>query len=133
MKKSIIKVLSFALVAVMMCAVLVSCGGPNKDPKKAAEALEEAGYSVQLVDENMPEGYEATIIATKIDLENEKVDFISIAYYSDTEVLNADWEEAQDSVKDMAEEMGLEESEIVVKKSGKMIYIGTKDAVKAAK
>ena len=33
----------------------------------------------------------------------------------------------------MAEEMGLEESEIVVKKSGKMIYIGTKDAVKAAK
>ena len=131
--KTFVKVLALSLVAVMMCAVLVSCGGPNKDPKKAAEALEEAGYSVQLVDENMPEGYEATIIATKIDLENEKVDFISIAYYSDTEVLNADWEEAQDSVKDMAEEMGLEESEIVVKKSGKMIYIGTKDAVKAAK
>ena len=131
--KTFVKVLALSLVAVMMCAVLVSCGGPNKDPKKAAEALEEAGYAVQLVDENMPEGYEATIIATKIDLENEKVDFISIAYYSDTEVLNADWEEAQDSVKDMAEEMGLEESEIVVKKSGKMIYIGTKDAVKAAK
>ena len=131
--KTFVKVLALSLVAVMMCAVLVSCGGPNKDPKKAAEALEEAGYAVQLADENMPEGYEATIIATKIDLENEKVDFISIAYYSDTEVLNADWEEAQDSVKDMAEEMGLEESEIVVKKSGKMIYIGTKDAVKAAK
>ena len=52
--KTFVKVLALSLVAVMMCAVLVSCGGPNKDPKKAAEALEEAGYAVQLVDENMP-------------------------------------------------------------------------------
>ncbi len=29
MKKSIVKILALALVAVMMCAILVSCGGPS--------------------------------------------------------------------------------------------------------
>ena len=33
-----------ALVAVMMCATLASCGGPAKDPADALAALKENGY-----------------------------------------------------------------------------------------
>ena len=51
MKKSIIKVLSLTLIAVMMCAVLVSCGGPNADPDKAEKALEDAEYTVMKIDD----------------------------------------------------------------------------------
>ena len=135
--KTFVKVLALSLVAVMMCAVLVSCGGPNKDPKKAAEALEEAGYTVTTLDKGLPEGYEATVTGVKLDLENETADFIVITYYSDKEVLNAEWDEAQETLEEGKEAMaalyGVEKDDIVVKKSGMMIYVGTKAAVKAAK
>ena len=39
MKKNILKITALALLAVMLCAMLVACGGPNKDPEKAKEAL----------------------------------------------------------------------------------------------
>jgi sugar phosphate isomerase/epimerase len=100
-------------------------------------ALEEAGYTVTTLDKGLPEGYEATVTGVKLDLENEKADFIVITYYSDKEVLNAEWDEAQETLEEgkeaMAELYGVEKDDIVVKKSGMMIYVGTKDAVKAAK
>ena len=33
--KNFVRILSFALVAVMLCATLASCGGPAKDPADA--------------------------------------------------------------------------------------------------
>ena len=36
-------------------------------------------------------------------------------------------------MQDEIEEMKKEEEDLIAKKSGKMIYIGTKDAIKAAK
>ena len=109
---------------------------PNSDPEKAKEALEEAGYTVQYTDVGV-DGIKAAIMATKADEDAEKSDFIAITYYEDKDAANTAWEEAQDQI-DGAKAMyatmtGRKESEIVVKKSGTMIYVGTKDAIKAAK
>ncbi len=133
MKKSIIKVLTLALALVMMCAVLASCAAPNADPEKAKEALEEAGYTVVYNDGKglfglagaaLPEGAEATIVAIKGDEE-----YIVITYYEDADAVNAAWDDA----KADAEELEEEYENIVCKKSGKMIFTGTEQAVKDAK
>ena len=109
---------------------------PNSDPEKAKEALEEAGYTVQYTDVGVG-GIKAAITATKADEDAEKPDFIYITYYEDKDAANTAWEEAQDSIDEAkamyATMIGRDESEIVIKKSGTMIYIGTKDAIKAAK
>jgi hypothetical protein len=128
MKKSIIKVLSFALVAVMMCAVLVSCGGPNKDPKKAEEALKEAGYEVDYYEVN-DGGIKVVIAAVKGE------DSIQITYCEDKDTATKAYEqtkEAYDKLKADAEAAG-EEFDYVVKQSGTMVYSGTNQAVKDAK
>ena len=130
MKKSIIKVLSFALVAVMVCAILVSCGGPNKDPKKAEAALKEAGYQVVLMENEKAdeEGCVATIVASK-----GLTDTIVIAYYdtaANAKAAYAEAEKAYETAKAAYEALGID---YVCKRSGKIVYMGTKDAVKAAK
>ncbi len=133
MKKTIVKVLALALVAVMMCAVLVSCSAPNADPSKANDALKDAGYSVIYNDgsvgiggisiSTLPEGVEASIIATKGD-----DNYIVITYYKEASDANDAWEEAEKEAEELKEKY----EDIVCKKSGKMIYLGTKEAVKAA-
>lgn len=129
MKKNIIKITALALLTVMICAMLVACGGPNADPEKAKEALEDAGYTVVLNDGGLlgdfalPKGAEATLTAFKGDDE-----YISVIYYEDKDALNDAWED----VKKDAEELKEEYEDIVLKKSGKMIYFGTKQAVKDA-
>ena len=130
MRKTLIKITALALIAVMMCAVLVSCAAPNKDPEKAKEALEEAGYVVVLNDGGalgdhfLPKGVEASLSAFKGDDE-----FIVIAYYESAEALNEDWDDAKDDANEYADKY----EDIVCKKSGKMIFIGTKQAIKDAK
>ncbi len=129
MRKNIIKITALVLLAVMLCAMLVACGGPNKDPEKAKEALEDAGYTVVfndgglIGDHLLPDGAEATLTAIKGDDE-----YIAIVYYEDAEAANDAWEDA----KEDAEELKEEYEDIVYKKSGKIIYIGTKQAVKDA-
>ena len=121
MKKSIVKVLSFALVAVMVCAILVSCGGPNKDPKKAEAALKEAGYTVALVEvKDEKTGLQTTVSAFK------GTDMITIAYYDTKANAKAAFADAEKA----AELLG---DKIVVKQSGKMVYMGTEQAIKDAK
>ena len=130
MKKSIIKVLALTLVAVMMCAVLVSCGGPNANPDKAKAALEEAGYTVVLNKGEgliggalLPNDVEASLVAYK------NGEYIAITYYKEAAGANEAWDEAQEDAKELEDEY----EGLVCKKSGKMIYIGTEQAVKDAK
>jgi len=133
MKKSIVKILALIFVAVMMCMLLVACDAPNADHAKAAEALEKAGYTVVyndgvglfgLAGAALPEGVEATIFAVKGDEE-----YLIVTYYDDTDALNKAWEGAEEEAKELEEKY----DDIVCKKSGKMIFIGTKQAVKDAK
>ena len=130
MKKSIVRILALSLVAVMMCLALVSCGGPNSDPEKAKEALEDAGYIVVLNTGEgfisgalLPDGVEASLVAYKDG------EYLAVSYYDDTEALNEAWKDAKEDAKELEEEY----EGIVCKKSGKMIYIGTEQAVKDAK
>ena len=130
MKKSIIKVLALTLIAVMMCAVLVSCVGPNANPDKAKAALEDAGYTVVLNKGEglisgalLPDDVEASLVAYK------NGEYIAITYYKEAAGANEAWDEAQEEAKELEDEY----EGLVCKKSGKMIYIGTEQAVKDAK
>ena len=129
------KIISSVLVCVLLIGtmlVLASCGGPNADPKKAEAALKDEGYTVVLNDGSalgglgglaLPDGVEATLVAYKDG------EYIAVSYYDDKDALNKAWEEADESAEELKEKY----EDIVCKKSGKMIYIGTKDAIKAAK
>ncbi len=136
MKKSIVKVLALALVAVMMCAVLASCSAPASNPDDAEKALKDNGYTVVRVDNSGfgaiglavftavgIEGIETVITATNGD------EAITVFYFADADAANAEWEDVQKWSEDEQDE----DSDWVLKKSGKMIYAGTKEAIKAAK
>ena len=123
--KKFASVLSLVLVAAMLCVTLVSCGAPAKDPADAKAALEEAGYVVVKVDTALllPDDVEATVLGTTTD------NYILITYYKTTDAVKDAWKDAQDEAAKLEEKY----ENIVCKKSGKMIFIGTEQAVKDAK
>ena len=139
------KIISLILVCILLlgCAfAITSCGKddkddekkeatPNKDYKNAAEALKEAGYEVQAFGEGElgymeEEGYSAIVNATKDN------DMISIVYCVDSKTAEAMYNEAKDALEAMNQDAP-EGVTYVVGKSGKMVWIGTKAAIKAAK
>jgi len=127
MKKTL-RLLSLALVLVMTVALLASCGGPNKNPEKAKEALEDAGYTVTLVDSFAGfEGIEKYLTAFKMSEDMSDMEMITIYYFEDSAAAKDAWEDIQKEAEE------LDDEDLVIKKSGKMIYAGTKEAVKAAK
>ena len=130
MKKSIIKILALTFVVVMACTMLVSCFGPNADPDKAKASLEDAGYTVVLNKGDglisgalLPDGVDATLVAYKDG------EYIAISYYEEAADANDAWEDAQEEAAKLEEKY----EGIVCKKFGKMIYVGTEQAVKDAK
>lgn len=130
MKKTI-KFVAFAMVALMLMLTLVSCGSkPNATPADAKKALEKAGYEVLLVDSEITlkltgiDGLVATIAATTKDLKNA----VTIYYFKDSDSAT----KAYDKINGLAEEAKKQTESISVGKSDKMIWFGTKDAVKAA-
>lgn len=131
MKKTIIKITALTLVALMMCAMLASCGGPNANPDKALESLKDNDYIAEKIDSTV--GLLAFSFAGDVEAVvtgfNKDADTVAIFYYSSAKAANEAW----DKVKKEAEEEKDDDSELVIKKSGKMIYVGTKDAIKAAK
>lgn len=122
MKKVISGILLFAILALSALA-LVSCGAPNSDPNKAVEALEKNGYKVM---SEINDDKTGMIAAYK---EGDENNMVSIMYCSDDEFDEAyemtkkQWDEVKDKDDYKDYEFG---------KSGKMIYIGHKDAIKAA-
>ena len=126
--KKFTKILALTLVLIMSVALFASCAAPNKDPEKAKEALEKADYEVLRLDEGLDvlyEGLEAYLMAEDEDGEEG----IIIYYFKDSATAKDAWEEVEKEVEEMKEE----EPDLIAKLSGKMIYIGTKDAIKAAK
>ena len=116
------RIISAILVCVLMlgCVLaLVSCGGPKKNPEKAKAALEKAGYTVMFADENLGEELEATIYAISEDGE----DVIAIAYYAKKADAKEAYKEAKEDLED-----GYKAG-----RSGKVVWMGTKAAIKAAK
>ena len=137
MKKSIIKVLALALVVVMSCALLVACA-PAKDPADAKAALEENGYAVTKLDnEGLGKlafaAFEIAGIENATNVvsgTNNDGEHVTIFYFEDNAAANDEWEDVQEYANDENKD---DESDWVCKKSGNMIYFGTKAGVKAAK
>ena len=129
MKKTI-RLVAVAMVAVMLCLSLASCGAPNADPEKAVDALKESGLIAVKVPNVLGIGdVETTVSGTgKID---DEFAHITIFYFEDKEDANEAWDGIQDKYEDAKKDN--EDADWVCKKSGKMIYYGTKNAVKAAK
>ena len=141
MKKAI-KLIALSLVLVMTVLALASCAAPNADPDKAKTTLEKNGYTVQKLSGKIStttisaiigEDVDCVITAEKIDEEAETLEILCVLYFEDAEDANDAWKKAQeyaDSIKEKSE--NAEESDWVVDKAGKMIWFGTKNAVKAA-
>ena len=137
MKKTI-RILALAMVTVMLCLTLASCGGPNADPDKAVEALKDNGINWAGKDTTIIPGLlklagvddvDCVVSGTgKID---DKYAHITVIYFEDAKAATEAMENVEKYANDDKKEA--EESDWVFKKSGKMIYYGTKDAVKAAK
>lgn len=138
MKKTI-KILAVAIVTVLLCLTFVSCGAPNADPDKALEALKENGINWATKDD----------VATPLVLRGLGVDdvdcvvsgtgkidgeyaHITIIYFEEAEDAKEEWEDVLKYADDEKDDEA-KDSEWVCKKSGKMIYFGTKNAVAAAK
>ena len=133
--KRILKITALTLAMLMMAITLASCGGPAADPAKAEAALKENGYAVTMKDGKLVEVVAMALGIDDLDAQVTAVskddvdDFITIYYFETKEAADNAW----DKVKEEAEKKNDDDSDIVIKKSGKMIYFGTKEAVKAAK
>ena len=136
MKKAI-RLLAFAILTVMLCITLASCGGPNADPDDALSALKDNGITWAAKDKvAIPlalkalgvDGVETVVSGTgKID---DEFAHITIIYFEEKDDANDAWEKVQEYADDKKDE---DTEDWVCKKSGKMIYYGTKAAIKAAK
>ncbi len=127
--KKVVKVLAVALVCVLALAMLVACA-PNSDPDKAVSALKENGYMT--VKTPGVGDVECVVLATNLKTK----DGITITYYKDASAAKKEWDENKDDVEAMKEELvkqGIDKDDIAVGRSGRMIYAGTKEAVKAAR
>jgi len=129
------RIISAVLVCILMVGcvfALASCGGPNKDPKKAAKALEDAEYTVNLVD---GEAAKTLKCEAMISAYNKDGETITIMYYLEAADAKEAYNEAKDALKELEEaaKEADEEFNYEVGKSGKMVWMGTKDAIKAAK
>ena len=137
MKKTI-RLIAVAMVAVMLCLSLASCGGPNADPDDALAALKDnginwAGKDTLLIPLALKalgvDGIDCVVSGTgKID---DEYAHVTIIYFEEKDDANDAWDKVQEYAdKEKDDEAG---DNWVCKKSGKMIYYGTKEAIKAAK
>ena len=136
--KNTLRILAVAMVAVMLCLTLASCGGPNPDPDKALESLKDngvtfAGKDTLIIPTALKiagvDGISSVVSGTgKID---DKYAHVTIIYFEEAEDAKNAFEKVEEYANKNKGEA--EDSDWVFKKSGKMIYYGTKDAINAAK
>lgn len=129
MKKNILRAIALGLMTVILCVLLSSCSSLS-DPDKTAQSLESAGYAVVYNNGEgetnaaaLPQGSIATIMAYNGN------EFIYITYYEDIAAAEDAWGAAQSA----AEALKKNNENVVYKKSGNIIYYGTKQALKDAK
>ena len=135
--KKMIRLLALALVSVMVCLSLTSCGGPNSDPDKALESLKDNGITWAAKDDTITpaalkafdvNGVECVVAGTgKID---DEFALITIIYFESAEAAAEALTGAENYADDRKSRV--DESKWVFEQSGKMIYFGHKDAIKAA-
>lgn len=137
--KNALRLIAVAMVTVMLCLTLASCGGPNADPDDALAALKDNGITWATKDSTIipgilklagVDGVDCVVSGTgKIE---DDYAHVTIIYFEEKDDANDAWEKIQEDSEDQKKNAD-DESDWVCKKSGKMIYYGTKAAVDAAK
>lgn len=137
--KNALRLIAVAMVTVMLCLTLASCGGPNADPDDALAALKDNGITWATKDSTIipgilklagVDGVDCVVSGTgKIE---DDYAHVTIIYFEEKDDANDAWEKIQEDSEEQKKNAD-EESDWVCKKSGKMIYYGTKAAVDAAK
>ena len=130
--KKFIKVIVLAMAFVLVFATLASCG---KNIDKIEEKAKDAGYEVDV--EKLDEADEDGVVACMSIVDNESNALFGTPYAEVYEFENADaakeaYEDAKEYVEKAAEDaekLGLE-SNLVVKRSGKIVIMGDEDIVK---
>ena len=159
MKKRILTIVSVLALAAVLVISLVAC--IPSDPAKAEKNLKAEGYDVVVTNADdllgaggiiLPDGCVTSVRASKA-LEGDLGNYITIYYFEDSEAAsaymdeNAKWQQEID--EELAElENAYKEGEISendynsikemyegfeMKKQGKIVYVGSADAIKAAK
>ena len=132
--KKFVRILALSLVAVMLCAAFASCA-PAKDAEKALEALREAEYISAKDDTVLPvifaglriKGVDTVVTGTAVI--DDKAEHVTIVYFEDADAAKAAWEDVKEYAE--KEDKDEEDTDWTINKSGKMIYWGTKAAIKA--
>ncbi len=143
--KKLLKITALLLALLMAFSVFIACDDddddkkdrtvtPASDPAEAKSNLEDADYEVVLIDtENYLTMMDVDGLTAFISAYNEDDEGIMIYYFEDKDAANAAWDDIKQTAEEMAEELEEGDPKITWKKSGKMIWIGTKKAIKAAK
>lgn len=159
--KKLIRILSLVVMAALLCTMLVACSGkPAEDYREAKKALKEAGYEVDIEQEN-EDGEEYTVLeAHKFDpeidmddiideleaMEGETVvyDYVMVIYFEDEEAAEEAFEGwiqrqledivsgAEKRVKRWEEYVDVEFELGEPTLDGCMIYVGTPNALSDA-
>ena len=122
------KIISTVLVCVMLLGcmlVLASCGGPNSDPEKAKDSLEDEGYVVVPSLAGLVPGIDKAYSASKGS------DWVELYYLTEDADLDSVYnyvEGLYNEAKEADEDIDLE-----IGKNDDVMWFGTSAAVKAAK
>lgn len=145
------RILSLVLACTLIIGctfALASCFGaaPNEDPQAAVDALKAEGYEVRydIDDEADDDGMIAEINATKMDLANitsaedlmnAEIETISIQYFDTEDNAKAAYEELEAEFDDLlatSKQYYGDDFEAEIGISGKVVWIGTANAIEAA-
>ncbi len=133
--KTTMKLIALALVLTLSVLTLVSCFAPNANPDKAIEALEKKGYKAAEDKYALPAIFaglgvkNVDVVVTGTDVIDDKIEHVTIVYFEDADSAKAAWND----LKEYAEKEDKDEKDTdwTIDRSGKMIYWGTKAAIKA--
>ncbi len=152
--KKFSKVLAIICVAIFTLFAFAACA-PSDDPEKALQSLKDNGYTVGVLTKTVKTSdafeydfdeieemlapkkergtLEAVVVGTKFgkNAEGEETvdETVTIFYFSSTAAMKKRW----DSGKIYIQEYADDDENLRIGKSGKMIYVGTKAAIKAAR
>ena len=141
--KTTLRILALCMVAVLLVGALAACA-PNKDPDKAKAALEKNGYTATKASGNLTNaasalfGGEADVDCYVTGMKKVTVDGkddyigVSIVYYKTTDAAKKAYEDLKAEYDKEKEKDADSVKDIKIGRSGKMVYSGNKDAVKAA-
>ena len=138
-----LRLIALSLILVMAVALLASCGKdgnkeadpvPNKDPDEAEEALEDEDYTVRRSTSSFGySGLEDAIIAKKTlyyeDTDDEITEEIVILYFDTKDDAKNAYSDFKDLVQSLNEGR---KTKLKYGREGKLLWYGTKKAIKAA-